>query len=187
MTSKKSKKESTLYYFYSSGCAFCKKIDPIVEQLNKDGYDILRLDLSEKGNQGLKNEIQQKYNKQCGTPWLIDASNGNHICGWKDEESIKKWADGEEIPEPPQPKGPPPKLPENFDNEEEVDVWKGEYEKWREENNHLPNVPNTDSMLENLLKRKEMMEKQTNMNPLELKLNSLEEKIDRLMRHLGVR
>ena len=31
---KKSKKESTLYYFYSTGCAFCKQIDPIVEKLN---------------------------------------------------------------------------------------------------------------------------------------------------------
>ena len=46
--SKKSKKESTLYYFHSVGCAFCKQIDPIVEKLNNEGYDILRLDLSEK-------------------------------------------------------------------------------------------------------------------------------------------
>jgi len=42
---KKSKKESTLYYFYSVGCAFCKQIDPIVEKLNNEGYDILRLDI----------------------------------------------------------------------------------------------------------------------------------------------
>ena len=32
--SKKSKKESTLYYFTSTGCAFCKQIDPIIEKLN---------------------------------------------------------------------------------------------------------------------------------------------------------
>ncbi len=34
--SKKSKKQSTLYYFNSVGCAFCKQIDPIVEKLNKE-------------------------------------------------------------------------------------------------------------------------------------------------------
>ena len=34
---KKSKEviESTLYYFHSTGCAFCKKVDPIVDKLNK--------------------------------------------------------------------------------------------------------------------------------------------------------
>ena len=32
----KSKKESTLYFFTSTGCAFCKRIDPIIEKLNND-------------------------------------------------------------------------------------------------------------------------------------------------------
>ena len=53
---KKSKKESTLYYFYSVGCGYCKKLDPIIDELIKEGYDILRLDLADKDNQGLKNE-----------------------------------------------------------------------------------------------------------------------------------
>ena len=52
--SKTTKKESTLYYFYSQGCGYCKRIEPIVDELNKDGYDILKLDLKEKDNQGLK-------------------------------------------------------------------------------------------------------------------------------------
>ena len=54
-------KESTLYYFYSVGCGFCKKADPIVDELIKEGHDILKLDLAEKDNQGLKNELSQKY------------------------------------------------------------------------------------------------------------------------------
>ena len=44
---KKSKKESTLYYFYSVGCGYCKKLDPIIDELIKEGYDILRLDLAD--------------------------------------------------------------------------------------------------------------------------------------------
>ena len=56
---KKTKKQSTLYYFHSVGCAFCKKVDPIVEKLNNEGYDILRLDLVEEDNQGLKNELSK--------------------------------------------------------------------------------------------------------------------------------
>ena len=90
--SKKSKKQSTLYYFHSVGCAFCKQIDPIVEKLNNEGYDILRLDLSESDNQGLHREIENKYNLRCGTPFLVDGSNGKNICGQQQasEENIKK-------------------------------------------------------------------------------------------------
>ena len=48
--------ESTLYYFYSVGCGWCKKAEPIVDELNEAGYDILKLDLSEKDNQELNNQ-----------------------------------------------------------------------------------------------------------------------------------
>ena len=75
------KKQEALYYFYSVGCGFCKKSEPIVDELNKEGYNILKLDLAEPDNQGLNNELKQKYGKQCGTPWLIDAESGNNICG----------------------------------------------------------------------------------------------------------
>ena len=97
------KKESTLYYFYSVGCGFCKKLDPIIDELIKEGHDILRLDLADKDNQGLKNELSKEYNKQCGTPWLIDASNGNQVCGYREKDIIEKWVNGEDIPAPPRP------------------------------------------------------------------------------------
>ena len=42
--------ESTLYYFYSVGCGFCKRVDPIIDELNKEGHDILKLDLSDMFN-----------------------------------------------------------------------------------------------------------------------------------------
>mgnify|MGYP001243462649 FL=1 len=67
----KKTKESTLYYFYSVGCGFCKKADPIVDELIAEGHDILKLDMAEPDNQGLSNELKQKYNAQCGTPWFI--------------------------------------------------------------------------------------------------------------------
>ena len=58
-------KESTLYYFYSVGCGYCKKADPIVDELIADGHDILKLDLAEADNRGLKDEISKKYNNNC--------------------------------------------------------------------------------------------------------------------------
>ena len=96
-------KQSTLYYFYSNGCGFCKKLEPIIDKLNTEGHNILKLDLAEKDNQGLKKELSDKYKKQCGTPWLIDASNGHQVCGFRDEETIMKWVNGEDVPAPPRP------------------------------------------------------------------------------------
>ena len=94
----KSKKESTLYYFYTTGCGFCKKAEPIVDELNKEGkYEILKLDLAEKDNQGLNKELKEKYKGQCGTPWFIDAETGNQVCGFREKDVIEKWASGEEL------------------------------------------------------------------------------------------
>ena len=182
--SKKSKKESTLYYFHSVGCAFCKQIDPIVEKLNNKGYDILRLDLSEKDNQGLHREIENKYDIRCGTPFLVDGSNGNNICGQANEETIKKWADGKKIPKPPEqpkPKSTPPPLPRDFDDEEQINKFKESYNKWKEENKHLPNLQTVETIIERF---KSQAEDKKNPNN---RIDIIEQKLDRLMNHLGVK
>ena len=132
------KKESTLYYFYSVGCGFCKKLDPIIDELIKEGHNILRLDLADKDNQGLKNELSKEYNKQCGTPWLIDASNGNQVCGYREKDIIEKWVNGEDIPAPPRPNGVPPRPPYLNAKKKEVTKWKKEYNEWLKNNEHLP-------------------------------------------------
>ena len=54
---------SELYYFSSTGCAFCKQVEPIVDKLIGDGFNILKLDTSESDNAGLKRELENKYNK----------------------------------------------------------------------------------------------------------------------------
>ena len=186
-------KESTLYYFYSVGCGWCKKTEPLVDELNESGdYEILKLDLAEKDNQELNKQLKEKYGKQCGTPWLIDAESGNHICGHREKDIIEKWAKGEEIPEPPKPKSPPPPPPQDFDNEEQVKTWREGYEKWMKENDHMPNLPKADDMLNRLKQQKKLMEQrqaqQTQQNGnLEARMSVMEQKLDRLLNHLGVK
>tara|TARA_Y100001973_G_scaffold1135_1_gene1502 strand:- start:266 stop:943 length:678 start_codon:yes stop_codon:yes gene_type:complete len=185
--------ESTLYYFYSVGCGWCKKTEPLIDELNESSdYEILKLDLAEKDNQELNKQLKEKYGKQCGTPWLIDAESGNHICGHREKDIIEKWAKGEEIPEPPKPKGPPPPPPTDFDNEEQVKTWRDGYEKWMKENDHMPNLPKSDDMLNRLKQQKQMMDQrqaqqgQQNSN-VEARISVMEQKIDRLLKHLGVK
>ena len=53
-------KESTLYYFYSVGCGWCKKTEPLIDELNESGdYEILKLDLAEKDNQELNKQLKK--------------------------------------------------------------------------------------------------------------------------------
>jgi thiol-disulfide isomerase/thioredoxin len=140
--------ESALYYFYSVGCGFCKKAEPLVDELIKEGHNILKLDLAEPDNVGLKNELSAKYGKQCGTPWFIDPETGNQVCGFRDKETVMKWIDGEDVPAPPRPKGPPPKVPFQNASKAEIIKWKEDYKKWCEENEHLPNLQPADKILE---------------------------------------
>ena len=240
------KKESTLYYFYSVGCVFCKKLDPIIDELIKEGHDILKLDLADKDNQGLKKELSDKYKKQCGTPWLIDASNGNQICGFRDKDTIMRWINGEDIPAPPRPNGVPPRPPFMDASEEEVDKWKEdynkwlgnnqhlpeertkpadeilemprpnsappkppeplatdadldkwakEYSKWKDDNGHLPNLHPVETILQNFKTRRTQMQQQQQTAQLNSKNNDqvmarvdkLEQKIDKIMKHFGVK
>ena len=52
--------ESTLYYFYSVGCGWCKKTEPLIDELNETGdYEILKLDLSEKEYDKFINSLRQ--------------------------------------------------------------------------------------------------------------------------------
>ena len=183
--SEKSKKESTLYYFYSVGCAFCNQVEPVVDELNSKGYQINKVDLSDENNRLFKEEIEHKFKLRCGTPFLVDSESGNSICGWRGEEMIKKWADGEEIPEPPKPKSQAPMLPKDFYDDEEVKRFKDEYEIWKKDNKHIPDLQTAEEIIDKFKKGIEHKKKQK--ESLEGRLETIENNLQKLMNHLGVK
>jgi len=182
---------SPLYYFYSVGCGWCKKSEPIIDELIDEGHDILKLDLSDPENKKINDELKKEFNTQCGTPWLINADTGHQICGFREKDIVLKWVNGEDIPQPPKPKGPPPPPPQDFDNKEQIKTWKVEYEKWVKENKHMPNLPKADDMLNRLKQQKQMMEQRQAQQQAggddNVRLTNLEVKLDALIKHLGVK
>ena len=134
----KKTQESPWYVFCSTGCGFCKKSEPIIEELNKEGHDILVLDMAEPDNQKLNKELQAEYKTQCGTPWFINAETGKGICGYREKDVLEKWLAGEDIPAPPKPKGMPPRPPFMGAPDAELKEWKTNYNKWLDDNQHLP-------------------------------------------------
>ena len=140
-------KESALYFFYTQGCGWCKKVMPHVDALNKEGYDILKLDLAEGDNRKLLDEVKKEYGHQCGTPYFVDGETGNMICGHREKDVLEKWAKGEKIPQPVRPTGPPPKVPFMGAGEKDIDKWKEQYEQWLEKNSKLENTKTADELL----------------------------------------
>jgi thiol-disulfide isomerase/thioredoxin len=140
---------SPWYVFCSTGCGFCKKVEPVYEELNASGKypQILKLDLAEPDNQGLAKELKEKYNVQCGTPWFINAETGKGVCGFREKDVLIKWLNGEDIPVPARPKGPIPRPPLHGASNKDVKKWKKEYGKWTKENEHLPKIQTADEIL----------------------------------------
>ena len=101
------KKKNELVYITSERCGWCKKADPIVEELRNEGYLIKSLDITNEDQAKEANKIKQTFNVSCGTPLFIDTEDGNMVCGFKEKDILKKWADGEKIPAPP-PRQPQP-------------------------------------------------------------------------------
>ena len=96
---------SELTYITSARCGWCRKADPIIEELKESGVEITTLDMTVEEEKEKANEIKAKFGTHCGTPLFIDAESGNYQCGMS-EENIRKWAAGEKIipkKKPPHP------------------------------------------------------------------------------------
>lgn len=159
---KNPKPNQDLLYVMSNTCGWCKKSDPVVAELKDEGFKITTLDVMNPEHQQRINEVKQKYNAQCGTPFFIDAESGNQVCGFREKDILTKWASGEEIPKPPQPKSPPPPppSPEQIDDEKTVAEWKQKYEVWAKENKHLPKIMPFDQIHQRVKQSYEMRAKQ---------------------------
>ena len=108
---KNKNKKQDLLYIMNPNCGWCKKSDPVVDELRKSGYEITTLDITNPQDAERANEAKTKHGAQCGTPLFLDNTSGNIACGFKEKDVLEKWANGEEIPKPaprPQPNNQQP-------------------------------------------------------------------------------
>ena len=97
-SSKKTAQKHDLLYIMSNSCGWCKKADPVVAELVKDGYKITTLDVMNPDEAQKANDAKNKHQAQCGTPLFLDNETGNQVCGFREKDVLEKWAKGEEIP-----------------------------------------------------------------------------------------
>jgi len=132
--------KSDLLYITNPGCGWCKKSDPHVAALKKQGYSITTLDMSNADEAKRANEVKMKHSIHCGTPLFVDDESGNSVCGFRELEVLTKWADGEEIPAPPRPQ-PQQQRPQGNDNDggkaHILNFYNFRLEVWKEAKNIL--------------------------------------------------
>ena len=69
--------------------------------------------------------------------------------------------------------------------QELLDTWKKAYTQWAKENKHLPNLQEAKFIID---RYKQQMEMQKNrQNSMEGRIQTIEQKLDKLMVHLGVK
>jgi thiol-disulfide isomerase/thioredoxin len=87
----------TLYEFYGDECPHCKNMDSKVEQLEED-EDVKVEKLEVWNNQENAEKMEELDDGKCGgVPFFYNTESEEWICGETDIETLKKWANGQEV------------------------------------------------------------------------------------------
>lgn len=86
-----------LIEFYGTECTHCKKVEPLIERLEKEeGIKITRLEVWHNSqNLALMEEVDRdEHGKRfCGgVPFFYNEKTGKKICGVAGYEKLKDWA-----------------------------------------------------------------------------------------------
>ena len=89
----------------------------------------------------------------------------------------------------PRPNSAPPQQPPLQASDDVINKWGKEYQKWKDDNKHLPKLLDSKQIIDNFKKRRDAAaNKNVAVDPnQEARLQRLEQKMDKLMKHLGVK
>ena len=128
----------------------------------------------------------------------FQGATGKEETTWKKE--YKKWSkenshlpnlqSASKVLERPRPKSEPPKPPNPQASDAELVTWGKGYEKWKDENSHLPNLHPVESIINNFKQRRDGAgqpgQPNQNQQSSDGRISIIEQKLDKLMKHLGV-
>ncbi|HHT9120821.1 MAG TPA: thioredoxin family protein [Candidatus Hypogeohydataceae bacterium YC41] len=88
-----------LIEFYGTECVHCKKMDPLIERLEREqGVKITRLEVWHNSQNAALMENVDRDEKGLpfcgGIPFFYNEKTGKKICGETTYEELKKWALG---------------------------------------------------------------------------------------------
>ena len=114
---------------------------------------------------------------------------------YKKNDKLPNVKTAEQLLKMPRPKSDPPKPPAPDADDKALETWSKGYKKWSKENDHLPNMIPAETIVERFKQRRNAQANQppapqgvAKLNPeQEARLQRVEQKLDKLIKHLGVK
>ena len=175
---------SPIYFFTRSGCNWCKKMQPSIEQINdtlSNEQKIQIHNIDEEKSKSVYHSIITRYKLKRLVPMLYNSNIGTYLLGYQDKANIKQFLKANPLREQ-KPLLPIPKFDIHHSDKKDFDNWKKSVILWYEENkNDLPtNVIPKERMIDMVYQQ--FMSYRTKPKTIEDRLTAIEEKVEKLLK-----
>ena len=178
---------SPIYFFTRSGCVWCQKMKPSIDQINETLNDEQKIQIhsiDEQKSKVIYDSVIRMSKLQNVVPLMYNSNIGTTLLGYRDKKDIQKFLRAEPIPEK-KPIKPMPQINIETSTKKDLDNWKKDVILWYEENkNNLPsNVIPKDRMIDMVYKQ--YMAYKTKPATVESRLSASEEKVDKILEKIS--
>ena len=168
---------SPIYFFTRSGCVWCQKMKPAIDQINEtlnDEQKIEILSIDEPKSKLIYDNIIRMNKLQNVVPLMYNSNIGTTLLGYKDKKDIKKFLRAEPI-DYKKPLTPLPHFDIKNSSRKDLDNWKKNVILWYVKNkDNLPsNVIDKEKMIDMVYKQ--FMAYRTKPLTIDERLSKLEE------------
>jgi len=175
---------SPIYFFTRSGCNWCKKMQPSIEQINttlSDEQKIQIHNIDEEESKVIYNSIINRYKLKRIVPMLYNSNIGTYLLGYQDKVNVQQFLKANPLKER-KPLSPIPTFDIQHSNKKDFEIWKKDVILWYEKNkNDLPtNVISQEKMIG--MVHNQFMAYRTKPKTIEDRLSVLEEKVEKLLK-----
>ena len=178
---------SPIYFFTRSGCVWCQKMKPSIDEINKTLNDEQKIQIhsiDENKSKTIYDDIIRVHKLQNVIPLMYNSNIGTTLLGYKDKKDIQKFLKAEPISEA-KPLEQIPKIDVKKSNKKDLENWKKDVILWygRNKNNLPSNVIPQDRMIDMVYKQ--YMAYKTKPTTIEDRLSALEEKVDKILKKIS--
>ena len=177
---------SPIYFFTRSGCVWCQKMKPSIDQINETLNDEQKIQIhsiDEQKSKVIYDSILRMNKLQNVIPFMYNSNIGTTLLGYKDKKDIQKFLRAEPI-STGAPLTPLPHFEIEKSSEKDFDNWKKSVILWYEENKkNLPtNVIDKQRMIDMVYRQ--WIAYRTKPTTIESRLDVLEEKVDKILKKI---
>ena len=178
---------SPIYFFTRSGCAWCKKMQPSIEQINNTLSDEQKIQIhntDEEKSKYIYNSIITRYKLKRIVPMLYNSNIGTYLLGYQDKKNVQQFLKANPLKEK-KPLTPMPKFDIDDSTKKDFEKWKKDVILWYGKNkNDLPsNVISQGKMIDMVYTQ--FMAYQSKPVKIEDRLSKLEEKVELILKKIS--